>query len=91
MPAIPLSPEDLESQAVLKTNYVELHFHKPEGLCFPPKAQATFLRKPCNPQLTSLIRTVSDTQAFANFVKKHQDLSLYWDRCEAERIDERDA
>ena len=43
MPAIPLSPEDLESQAVLRTNHVELHFHKAEGLLFLPRERVTFL------------------------------------------------
>ena len=35
MPAIPLSPEDLDSQAILRTDFVELHFHEPKGLSFP--------------------------------------------------------
>ena len=35
MPAIPLSPEDLERQANLKTDFVELHFQQPEGQSSP--------------------------------------------------------
>ena len=78
MPAI--RSEDLKSQAILRTDYIELHFHQTEGLSSPTNKQLLYKAYSSSHRL--------DTQALANFVKNHQDLSLYWDRCEAEKIDE---